>query len=175
MKKVLLLIILLVSGIQVFAQETDIKYLVNKTPQEMVSLYDNSKIVTGEYYDFEIENAGFFIGYYSSDDSSLHVARFSFSSSAFCVFSDYIDGGIKIGDSIERLQSIDFVHTPYGRGRQGNALKQLDNHQQYVIYGDEYWGCCFDIENGIITLIQFACKQDIPYPNYSNPNSPFGN
>ena len=55
MKKVSLLIILLVSGIQVFAQVTDIKYLVNKTPQEMVSLYDNSKIVTGEYYDFEIE------------------------------------------------------------------------------------------------------------------------
>lgn len=173
MKKVLLLIILLVSGIQVFAQVTDIKYLVNKTPQEMVSLYDNSKIVTGEYYDFEIEKAGFFIGYYSSDDSSLHVARFSFSSSAFCVFSDYIVGGIKIGDSIERLQSIDFVHTPYGRGREGNALVPSENNWFHVYEMENaYFG--FKVENGYITKIYYTELEDCN-PNNINPNSPFGN
>lgn len=102
------------------------------------------------------------------------MSGFTFSSNRFCIFSDFIEGGIRIGDSLERLQSIDYVHTPYGRGRQGNALRKMSN-QQYIVYSDEYWDCCFDIENGIITLIQFGSKEDSPSPDYSNPYSPFGN
>ena len=178
MKKLGLVFIMTMLALQVKAQVVDLKNLANKTPDEIIALYgsleqiDNGLSYTAQktlvYPDFMI--------FYNEDASGAYsLDGFTFSSNRFCVFSDYIDGGIKIGDSLERLQSIDFVHTPYGRGRQGNALKQLDNHQQYVIYGDEYWDCCFDIDNGIITLIQFASKQDIPYPNYSNPNSPFGN
>ena len=64
MKKVLLLIILLVSGIQVFAQVTDIKYLVNKTPREIVNLYPGSTLVEDAMWDYGygkvINNNGFF-------------------------------------------------------------------------------------------------------------------
>lgn len=103
------------------------------------------------------------------------MSGFTFSSNRFCIFSDFIEGGIRIGDSLERLQSIDYVHTPYGRNNQNNALRSVGNSGYYKTYSDEYYFYYFRIEDGTISEIQFTRKDDLPSPDYSNPYSPFGN
>ena len=178
MKKLGLVFIMTMLALQVKAQVVDLKNLANKTPDEIIALYgspeqiDNGLSYTAQktlvYPDFMI--------FYNEDASGGYTLNgFTFSSNRFCIFSDYLEGGIKIGDSLERLQSIDFVHTPYGRDNQKNALRSVNNFNYYKVYSDEYYFFYFKIENGVITEIQFTSKQDIPYPNYSNPNSPFGN
>ncbi len=177
MKKVLLLIILLVSGIQVFAQVTDIKYLVNKTPQEVVNLYPGSTLNDDAVWDYGynaiIDNDSFKIAYICVDNE-YSVSYLSFTSNAFCVFSDYVNGGIKIGDSYHKLSSIDFASTSYGRGRAGNRLQPCETNDLYVAYRLEYNQFYFRIEEGIITEIIFDSLNDGD-PNDINPNSPFGN
>ena len=178
MKKILFLFLAAVISLQAKAQFSDIKVLVNKTPDEVTLLYgtpnqiDNGLINQADktliYSDFQVF-------YDKNANDSVVFSGLSFSSDRFCVFSDFIDGGIKVGDSLERLQSIDFVNTPYGRGIQGNALTVLNNQNQYVVYANEYWDFCFDVEDGVITLIQAGKKEDLPYSGYNNPYSPFGN
>ena len=176
MKKLGLVFIMTLLALQVKAQVVDLKNLANKTPDEIIALYgspeqiDNGLSYTAQktlvYPDFMI--------FYNEDASGGYKLNgFTFSSNRFCIFSDYLGGGIKIGDSLERLQSIDFVHTPYGRGREGNALVPSENNWFHVYEMENaYFG--FKVENGYITKIYYTELEDCN-PNDINPNSPFGN
>ncbi|MCR5362994.1 MAG: hypothetical protein K6E44_00285 [Bacteroidales bacterium] len=178
MKRILMIAVSFVAGIQAFGQAIDFKHLVTKSPQEMHALYSNSEVITDDYYFYELRNEDFEIGYVKVYNALLgegvEVGDFIIKTPNFCILSDYIEGGLKVGDSFERLQSFDFVNTPYGRGIPGNTLVQLDNNNLYLAYGEEYWQIYFIVKNGVITRIHFGSQQDIPSPNYSNPYSPFG-
>jgi hypothetical protein len=177
MKKIIFIFAALVMGIQAFGQVTDIKYLATKTPQEIVNMYDNSRIITDQWeYDVQlaVENDDFVVGYDISENGSPSIHFFSFTSSLFCVFSDYIDGGIKIGDNLSRLQLIDFVNTPYGRGRQENALSQLNGNWLQAYSYENAGFFFFKILDGYISEIYYKVKEDCN-PNDINPYSPFGN
>ena len=176
MKKILLFSVLLITSIFAKAQVTDIKYLVNKTPQEIVSLFPGSTLNDDAMWDYGINaivnGNSFTIGYDQDPGGRYSINYFDFTSTSLCLFSDFIDGGIKIGDTLARLQSIDFVHTPYGRGDNGNALTRK-NTNSYRAYGNEFLYINFLIENGTIAKIYIRTLVDCN-PNNINPYSPFG-
>ncbi|MBQ9184943.1 MAG: hypothetical protein IJ151_03605 [Bacteroidales bacterium] len=177
MKRIISIIIVLMAVIPTFAQVTDIKNLVNKTPQEIVNLYPDSSLNTDAMWDYGVNaivnGNSFTIGYDQDPSGRYSINYFDFTSTSFCLFSDFINGGIKIGDTLARLQSIDFVHTPYGRGDNGNALTQ-ENTNSYIVYGNEFLYINFLIGNGTIAKIYIRTLAD-NNPNNINPNSPFGN
>ena len=71
------------------------------------------------------------------EEDTLELIGFNTNSPAFCVFSDYIPGGFKVGDSLTKLQSFDFVHTAYGKNQSANALKLVDSSSErddYIVF-----------------------------------------
>jgi len=87
------------------------------------------------------------------EEETLELIGFNTESPAFCILSDYIPGGVKVGDGLAKLQSFDFVHTAYGKDNPGNALKLIDSSSErdyYEIYGKERVSFRFCIKNGII-------------------------
>ena len=55
------------------------------------------------------------------DDNAL--LGFDTKSPNYIFLSDYIIGGVRVGDSISNVEAYDFVHTAYGRNKESNALK----------------------------------------------------
>lgn len=89
---------------------------------------------------------------------------FAIKSRDFCIFSKYFEGGIRVGDTVERVQNLDIVHTKVGKGREKNALRLIaDNKdgQQYLLLGEEYWSYFLNAKNGIIEEIFTHTPEDI--------------
>lgn len=99
---------------------------------------------------------------------------FETASSKYCIFSLLISGGIKVGDSLARLQSIDFSQTAYGRSKPSNRLKTFDSFSyevfghpaNYVVYESEYCSVYFCVENNTIAAWSYLTKEDAPYWPY---------
>lgn len=70
-----------------------------------------------------------------------------------------------MGDTLQKLQSYDFVNSVYGRGKSGNALTVV-KAGYYVAYKEEFQFFFFQVNNGIITGIEMGTAEDMPYPNY---------
>ena len=78
--------------------------------------------------------------YICLDEDTDELVGFNTNSPDFCVLSDFIAGGFRVGDSFEKLKTFDFVHSRYGKNRVGNALKLLDSSTErdyYIIYSKE--------------------------------------
>lgn len=93
---------------------------------------------------------------------------FSTESANFCVLSNIVPGGIKVGTKLSDLEKIDFVNTRYGRGKQGNALKYVQsthgNKEVYGIFYEEYQSILLYVSNGIVSSFQFITSEaDIEY------------
>ena len=81
----------------------------------------------------------------------------------FCILSDSFPGGIKVGDSLERLRQLDFVHTKRGKGRVKNGLRPVNDDSstgQYVIFQEEYDRFYLDVKDGIVSKIQCGTPVD---------------
>ena len=114
----------------------------------------------------------------------------------FCILSDCFPGGIKVGDRLERLKQLDFVHTRYGKGRAKNGLRLAGNHSEldeYIIFGEEYNSFYLYVKDGIVQSISWITPDDwgrfeggllwkitgdsLPAPSYilgTFPNAPAG-
>ena len=83
------------------------------------------------------------------------------------MLSDVVPGGIKVGRKLSDLKKIDFVNTRYGRGKQENALRLVDNSSEvkvYQIFGEEFQSIYLYIKNGVVTSFQyFTSEADIEY------------
>ena len=100
--------------------------------------------------------------------------RFNTESPDFCVLSDYISGGFKVGDPVSKLKSFDFAKSKYGRNNPGNALTRLNEAKEYyVAYQEEYYHLYFEIKDGFIYGIMLKASEDLPYEGYNNPYSPW--
>jgi hypothetical protein len=105
---------------------------------------------------------------------SGEISRFITSSPEFCILSDYVPGGFKVGDPVSKLKSFDFAKSKYGRNDPGNALKRMNSAGEwYVAYQKEYYFITFKIENNRISKIIFHASEDLPYEGYKNPYSPW--
>lgn len=96
-----------------------------------------------------------------------------------CILSDYIEGGIKVGDPFSKVQGYDFVHSKYGRNKTTNGLIKLKDNEgwwcfdkttNYVVYREEYQHIAFAVENGIIQGFVYSTYPDAPYMPYDFKN-----
>ena len=114
----------------------------------------------------------------------------------FCILSDCFPGGIKVGDRLEGLKQLDFVHTRYGKGRAKNGLRLTGNYSEldeYSIFGEEYDSFYLHVKDGIVQRISWVTPEDwgrieggllwkisgdsLPAPSYilgTFPNAPAG-
>lgn len=112
------------------------------------------------------------------DETTSELVGFNTTSSAFCVLSDYIPGGFKVGDSFAKLKNFDFVHSRYGKNRSGNALKLVDSSAErdyYEAYGQERKKFFFEVKNGVITGIDLSTLDEemASYLKCDMDNSPW--
>ena len=73
---------------------------------------------------------------------------FATKSPTYCIIPEVVPGGIKVGDSLSKLKSIDFINSNYGQGKPGNGLTRENegNKTFFYIYHEEYnsantWSC----------------------------------
>ena len=178
MKKYILSAILFVIAMPCFAQR-DVKTLEGRTPEQIIAIFGTPVVKdysTTEYMCpvvFYGTSKFFFVDTSKNSTPNWACQDIETSDPGLCVLSDYIDGGIKVGDPFSKLQSIDFVHSQYGRNKEGNALKSseiaydiISHPANYVVFEEEYQSIYFSVENGIITAFSVISKEDTPYPNY---------
>lgn len=73
----------------------------------------------------------------------------------FVFLSEYLDGGLQVGDPISKALAFDFASTPKGRGDPTNKCRRtgLMDSQTYVIFENTGQYVGLEAENGIITWI----------------------
>ena len=184
MKKILsILIAIMMSVLSAYAQ-IDIKQF-NKVGPEAVSallgnppeqwednLYPDCLILGDEEY---IEGVCSFNARIVLDDKNYSLIGFNTNSPNYCVLSDYISGGVKVGDPISKMESYHFVHTKYGRNKDSNAfhlLTSMGETKEYGVFLDEFQFLFFYVSNGIILSIAFGTSEDDP-PGYDYTNRLF--
>jgi hypothetical protein len=99
------------------------------------------------------------------------LESFQTDSPDYCILTKYISGGIKVGDSISKLQKINFAKTDYGRNNTKNALTFIpdapEGDYNYSVFEREFKTVYFRIENGIIKEWMLDTKEDTPYEPYN--------
>ena len=161
--------------------QRDIKTFDNMSPDEVKVLYgtplvDDDSFSSYSAYIIFYEHFRFFYHVAIVSGQERYVLDgFDTDSPQFRILSDYIDGGIKVGDSLERLQSIDFQNSPYGRNKAANALKPTSHYDvmgrylaNYIAFEEQHAYLLFYIEDGIIKAFASCSKEDNP-----NPNEPY--
>lgn len=101
--------------------------------------------------------------YICLDEETSELVGFNSTSSSFCVLSDFIRGGFKVGDSLAKLKNFDFVHSKYGKNRAGNALKLIDSNKDrdyYGAYQEERKSFFFVVKKGVIKEIILSTLDD---------------
>ncbi|MBR5384917.1 MAG: hypothetical protein IK143_03490 [Bacteroidales bacterium] len=175
MKKFIFCAIVVLNTISAFSQ-TDIKDIFFRNPSEIIAMYGEPVIKDkGFEYPASLTLAydDCVIAYDTDEDDVYCPCSFIFYTDRFCILSDYIDGGIKIGDSLEKLLAFDFPATEYGQGKMENKLKKIAS-MQYMAYSEEYFRFYFNIEDNRIVLIQFGSIEDASGHDYANPKNPLG-
>ena len=85
----------------------------------------------------------------------------------FCILSDCFPGGIRVGDRIERIRSLDIVHSKPGKGREGNGLRKADHYSDldcYVILGEEYDSFYLEVKDSVVCAVNWETPQDWDRP-----------
>ena len=109
---------------------------------------------------------------------SHELIDFSTNSKKYCILSDVVPGGVKVGTKISDLQKYDFSNTRYGRNKPGNAIKatgenNVQNGKEYIIYGEEYQYISLYVKNGIVILWQFITNEQEDYKFFDHSVSFF--
>ena len=89
-------------------------------------------------------------------------------SDRFCVLSNLVEGGIKVGDSLEKLKAIDFAKTEYGRGKLGNRLQEFNRFEweigghtvNYWIFSQECERIFLAVSDGIVKAWSYNPVED---------------
>ena len=113
------------------------------------------------------------------NDVDYRLVGFATKSSFYPFLLSFIPEGVRVGDPISKVESYDFVHTRYGRGKSGNALTQSGSYtdktgellRYYWLFSEELQDYYFLVnEVGIIVEIGFGEEEEEPYPNYDYTN-----
>ena len=175
-KKIAIAAFLMVASVPVYAQR-DIKTLNNKTSSQIISLIgEPADMELGE--DYENEDKLFYDdSVIIVDNENKSLVYFETSSSTYCILSDLIPGGIKVGVPFSKIQSFDFANTEYGRGKEANGLHNdtdisiCDQDSDYIVFDGEYEKIGFVVKNGRIAAWAYMTAPDYPYPDYDDTNS----
>lgn len=184
MKKIIILAVCLMAAVPCFAQwdiktfdrigkNAIIQILGVPEPEMKYGGFMDDVIVVDYMYSTQYPGTVFIL-----DEGTLELVGFNTDSPAFCVLSDYVPGGFRVGDSFEKLQNFDFVHSAYGKNRSGNALNLYDSSSErdyYVAYDLERKFFFFSVKNGVIIGIDMGTLSDDAalYLNCDMTNSPW--
>jgi hypothetical protein len=173
MKKTIIFVVVFVlaaPGFPSFAQR-DIKSLNGLSDAQI-------RQVLGNPVDYDAGSGGDACFYYYPAATIVmtadkrEVENFNTDCPDYCVLTKFIRGGIKVGDSIEKLNRVDFSKVDYGRNNPQNALTFLPdasgNSCNYVIFQKEAIRVYFKIENGVIKRWRLSTPRDIPYAPYDS-------
>ena len=108
------------------------------------------------------------------NEETGELAGFNTDSAKYCVLSNYVKGGFKVGDKFSRVQKFDFVHSKYGKNRPENALKLIDSTEErdyYSVFDQEWISIMFRVKNGIIIGIDMSTPEDDD--GYDKTNKPW--
>ena len=138
MKKILAIYICFIVALPCFAQR-DIKTLNRIGKQKVIQLL-GSPINTIIWMD-----GGVVLEYPDAtrlcfNDGTWELDGFNTNSPKYCILSDYVKGGFKVGDKFSKVQGFDFVHSKYGKNRPGNTLKLIDSTAErdyYKVFSEE--------------------------------------
>ena len=169
MKKIIILAVCLMAAVPCFAQ-WDIKTFDRIGKNAIIQILgvpesDNKlggemdgQITVDYYYSSQFPGTLFVL-----DEDTNELLACKTKSTALCVLSDLVPGGFKVGDSFEKLQNFDFVHSAYGKNRSGNALNLYDSSSErdyYVAYDLERKFFFFSVKNGVIIGIDMGTLSD---------------
>ena len=85
----------------------------------------------------------------------------------FCILSDCFPGGIRVGDRIERIRSLDIVHSKPGKGRDGNGLRKVESYEDHVYYlmlGEEFDHFYLNVKDSVVCAIDWETPKDWDRP-----------
>lgn len=171
MKRFLSLFIAVIVSLPAFAQKDVFKMLNGKTHAQIIQMFGQPE----EYCTYEDSADDTQIYYYGKTIFSMDRKRMLFDfqtdSKDYCILTKYINGGLKVGDSFSRLQSVDFSKTDYGRNKVGNKLTydctNKDGSADYFVFKEEFHYIYFRVKGGVIISWGLLCKSDKPYENYN--------
>ena len=182
MKKTLILLLLALAAMPSFAQR-DVKTLNRRTPAQIISILGqqpckNQHPAYWSPYDFpdlahmEFDNNETVIEVFiDNGDEYVFIDKFSTTSDKYCFLSDYVPGGFKVGDTLQKIQSFDFARSKYGRDDPENALKLDQDPEWYTAFQNEGYELSFKIRNNIIVKILLQSHEVAE--GYVNKNNPF--
>jgi hypothetical protein len=172
-KSFLSIITLSVIYISAYAQR-DIKTLEGLTNEEIIQ-------VLGAPASADLGDSFSDVDIYEYPDTRFGILKnskkiefFTTKSAKYCILSDIVSGGIRVGDSITKLINIDFTKCAYGRNKKSNALKDspklvhdlIGYASNYVIFEDEYHSIYITIKDDKVIAWGFSTKADAPYEPY---------
>ena len=171
MKKQILIILVVFLSLPAFAQKDVFKTLNGKTHAQIIQMFGQPD----DYCNYEDSADDTQIYYYGktifSMDRNRMLVDFQTDSKDYCILTKYINGGLKVGDSFSRLQSIDFSKTDYGRNKAINQLSlfrnKTDGTQVYRVFAAEEHPIYFYIRNGRIISWGLHSTPDKPYENFN--------
>ena len=182
MKKTILLLLLALAAMPSFAQRY-VKTLNRKTPAQIISILGqqpckNQHPAYWSPYDFpdlahmEFDNNETVIEVYiDNGDEHVFIDKFSTTSDKYCFLSDYVPGGFKVGDTLQKIQSFDFAKSKYGRGDPKNALHLHQDPKWHIAYEDEEYEILFKIKDNVVVMILLRSKEVAE--GYENKYDPF--
>ena len=185
MKKIVVVLFVLFATFHVNAQ-IDIKAFDKIGPDAIIDLLGRPL----ESWDYECDPNGFVFGdcEYAPNglkeygpcgaligirENDFSLFMFSTASPKYVFLTKIVNGGIKVGDSFNRIKSIDFIHSRYGRNKEGNGLRKIVSQNgidQYCLFGEEYERIFLRFKNGTLIDILYEQAQDCPYDNYDYTN-----
>lgn len=90
-------------------------------------------------------------------EDSYSLRSFATDSPKYIFLSDYISGGVKVGDPLSKVKDINFAGTTYGRNDTRNNCRKVnfyDGNEWYVIFGQTHQEIELRVENGVIKEIR---------------------
>ena len=175
MKKVISVATLLFASLICFAQ-MDIATLDGKTPNQIISIIGAPNVVDTVGHTCSVTliygDCVVFLDEMSEDDGEYRLCGFETDSPSYCILSDLVPGGIRVGDRMSKLQSLDFVNTKYGKGNTQNAFKSgrietkllTDAGKAYVVnyslFGAERVVYLFCIEGETVRALSMISKEE---------------
>lgn len=173
MKKILSVAILFFTSLICFAQR-DIATLEGKTPNQIISIIGTPKVIDNVGHTCSVtliyDDCVVFLDEIGEDGGEYSLCGFETNSPSYCILSDLVSGGIRVGDSISKLQSIDFVNSKYGKGNTQNAFKSglietklltdagKEYEVNYSLFGAERIVYLFCIEGDTIKALSMLSK-----------------
>ena len=182
MKRIIITITTILAAVAMNAQQVDIKQFHKAGPDAVYSLLGNP---AGEKWTTYEDEGVMCLGSQTKDGygpsgviitllkDSYALESFKTENPKYLFLTDYVQGGVKAGDQLSKIQNVDFVHTRYGRNKAENGLKFVRTTETgksvYSIFAKEQQSFILYVKNGKILSILYESKPELP-DNYDTSN-----